>query len=73
MGVKTALAAITLTAGDKTQAELIGSDVVGLMALADLKCRELITLLNFISADIMTPGGDSSNATTLGTQVTALS
>jgi hypothetical protein len=47
--------------------------VKGLFALAELKCQELETLLNFIVTDILTPAGDTANASTLTTEVTALS
>lgn len=73
MGVRAALVAITPSAGAVTQAETIGSDLTGLMALAALKCSELTVLLTFIKNDILTPGSDSSNATTVATQITALS
>jgi hypothetical protein len=72
MGIKTALAGITVSAGAITQAETIGSDLNGLMAEAQTRCQELTALLNFIKNDILTPASDSSNATTLGTQITAL-
>ncbi len=73
MGVKTVLAGITLTGGDLTQAETIGSDVKGLLVEAQLKCQELIALLNFINNDILTPASDSGNASTITAQITALS
>ncbi|MGA3114861.1 MAG: hypothetical protein ABSF90_10575 [Syntrophobacteraceae bacterium] len=69
----TTLNGITLTAGDKTQAESIGADITGLMAEAATKCQELIDLLTFIKTDILTPASDSSNASTFATEITALS
>lgn len=72
MGIKTALAGITLTAGDITQAETIGTDAKGEMLNAQLKCQELTVLLNYLITDVLTPAGDSSNVTTLNTQITAL-
>ena len=73
MGVRATLVGITLTTQDITQAESIGADVKGLFSLAELKCQELETLLNFIVNDILTPAGDTANASTFSTEVTALS
>jgi hypothetical protein len=73
MGIKTTLAGITLTAGDKTAANAAGIDVVDMMNLAQLKCQELTNLLNVIINDVMTPASDSTNITTLNTQITNLS
>jgi hypothetical protein len=42
------------------------------MALAELKCQEIIVLLNYLVNDVLTPAGDTSNASTLTAQVTAL-
>lgn len=68
MGVKTALAGITLTAGDLSQTP---DDMAGNMKLAQLKCDELHQLLLRIQT-VMTAASDGSNATTVGTQITAL-
>jgi hypothetical protein len=73
MGVKTTLAGITFTAGDKTQAEALGTDLTGFMELCTLKCQELTEMLTFLNTDILTPAGDSSNASTITTQITNLS
>lgn len=72
MGIKTALAGITLTAGDITQAESIGTDAKGEMLNAQLKCQELTALLNFLITDVLTPASDAGNISTLNTQITAL-
>lgn len=69
MGVKTALAGITLTAADLSQTP---DDMKGNMEVAQLTCACLIQLLTRIQT-VMTAAGDSSNATTIGTQITALS
>jgi len=72
MGVRTTLLGVTLTAGDITQAETLGTDIKGCMALAELKCQEVIVLLNYLVNDVLTPAGDTANASTLTAQVTAL-
>jgi len=43
------------------------------MATAAMKCDDLKALLNLIANDVMTPVGDTANASTLTAQVTALS
>jgi len=73
MGVKTVLAGITLNAADLTQAEKISADPNGLMQQAQEKCAELIDLLGFIVADILTPASDAANIATVNTQITNLS
>jgi len=73
MGIKTALAGVTLTGGDVSTAEAgEGMDIKGLMSEAQLRCDELHNLLTQIQTQ-MTAAGDTSNATTIGTQITALS
>jgi hypothetical protein len=73
MGVKATLAGVTLTAGDITQAETLGIDAKGLMGVAQAKCDDLKQLLGALVNDVLTPAGDSTNATTLTNQITALS
>jgi hypothetical protein len=72
MGVKTNLAAVVLTAGDKTQAALLGIDAAGLLAEAQLKMQEATQMLNVLITDVLTPAGDASNTTTLNTAITAI-
>ena len=73
MGVKATLLGVTLTAADIAQAETLGIDVKGLMLTAGAKCDDLKQLLGVIINDVLTPAGDSTNATTLTTQITNLS
>jgi hypothetical protein len=73
MGVKATLLGVTLTAADITQAETLGIDVKGLMTTAGAKCDDLKQLLGVLVNDVLTPAGDSTNATTLTNQITALS
>ncbi len=74
MGVKTNLAAITFTAGGKSQAELVGTDLAGTFAETQNKIAEVITLLNFLVSDVLTPSGtESANISTINTAITALS
>jgi hypothetical protein len=44
-----------------------------LMAVAQAKCDDLKQLLGVLVNDVLTPAGDSTNATTLTNQITALS
>jgi hypothetical protein len=73
MGVKTALVGITFTAGDYTQAAAIGLDLNDFVLGIELTCQEITQKLNFLKSDILTPASDAGNATTLTTQITALS
>jgi phage terminase large subunit-like protein len=73
MGVKAILAGVTLTAADITQAEALGIDAKGMMATAQAKCDDLKQMLGVTITDVLTPAGDSTNATTLTNQMTALS
>ena len=68
MGIRANLAALTLTAGDLSQTP---DDMAGNLKLAQLKCQELTQLLTRIQT-VMTAAGDSTNATTVGTQITSL-
>jgi len=43
------------------------------MQQAQEKCAELIDLLGFIVADILTPASDAANIATVNTQITNLS
>jgi hypothetical protein len=72
MGVKTNLAGITLTVGDKTQAALLGIDAVGLLAEAQLKMQEATQMLNVLITDVLTPASDAGNITTINTAITAI-
>jgi hypothetical protein len=73
MGVKATLAGVTLTAADITQAETLGIDVKGMMLTAGAKCDDLKQLLGVLVNDVLTPAGDTTNASTLTAQITALS
>jgi hypothetical protein len=43
------------------------------MVVAQAKCDDLKQLLGVLVNDVLTPAGDSTNATTLTNQITALS
>lgn len=73
MGVRAALAGITLTGGDNTQAGTNGIGAAGMLALAQLKCQEATQILNVLITDVLTPASDAGNITTINTQITALS
>jgi hypothetical protein len=72
MSVKSSIAAITPTAADVTQAEKLGVDLTGCLYNLQLKCDEIVDLLNFLNTDVFTPAGDTTNAATLTAQVTAV-
>lgn len=74
MGVKTALAGITFTTGGKAQAAIATADLLDMVAGLELKCQEMIVTMNYLISDILTPSGtESSNITTINSQITALS
>ena len=74
MGVKTVLAGLTISAAGKTQATTVGCDINGMIAELQLHCTEMITQLQFLVNDVLTPGaGDAGNITTINTQITNLS
>jgi hypothetical protein len=74
MGVKTACAGITYTAGGRAKAQQVGLDIDAHMAEINLGITEIQTKINFLINNVLTPaGGESSNITTLNTQLTALS
>lgn len=72
MGVRANLAAITLIAGDTTQAETIGTDAKAQLTAALLKIDEITKILKELVANVLTPGSDASNITTVNTAITAL-
>ena len=74
MGVKANLAAITFTATGLTKATAVGVDMVDMIAGINLGIAEIQAKLNFLINDVLTPAGtESSNITTINTQLTALS
>lgn len=73
MGVKTVMAGLTFTNTDKATAIALGLDLADFNAGIQLTCQELIQKLNFLVNDVLTPSSDSSNVTTLNTEITALS
>lgn len=72
MGVKTAMAGITFSAGSKAQAAAIGLDLADYVLGIQLTCQELTQKMNFLVSDITTPASDTTPGTTLGSQITAL-
>ena len=72
MGVKTNLLGMTLTADDKSGAFTAGDDIAGLLQIVELRCSEMVVILTAVQ-NLMTAAGDSGNASTVGTQITALS
>jgi hypothetical protein len=72
MSVKSSIAAISPTTADVTQAEKLGVDLTGTLLLLQLKCDELVDLINFLNNDVFTPASDTTNSATLTAQVTAI-
>ena len=68
MGVYTSLAAITATAGEKSNCLTNGQDLVGMLATAVEATADLTEILTAISNVI----GSGTNKTTIATQLTAL-
>lgn len=74
MGVKTALAGITFTGTGKNTAAALGLDLADFVLGMQLTCQEMTQKMNFLVADVLTPAGtESSNITTINSQITALS
>lgn len=61
-----------LTPSDLTVCAAAGTDIVGNLQLAQLKCQELTALLTYISTDLLTSSQDSPVYTTLASVITDL-
>lgn len=72
MGVKTAIAGVTPIAASVTQAETLGIDLPGTLLLAQLKCQELSKLMTDLKTEVFTPASDSTAASTMTTEITAM-
>lgn len=72
MGVKTALAATAPIPASITQAESLGIDVPGNLALLALKCQEVTALMKLLNTDVFTPASDATAAAIMAAQVTAM-
>lgn len=72
MGVRTSLLALTFPGATITQAEKLGIDLPGCIAQIELKCQEMSTLMTGLSADVFTPASDSTNSSSMTTQIAAL-
>lgn len=73
MGVKTALAGITFTTQGKAAAAALGLDLPDFVLGLQLQCQEMTQKMNFLVNDVLTPAGsESSNITTVNSQITAL-
>ena len=72
MGVRANLAAITLIAGDTTQAESIGTDAKAQITAVLLKIDECTKILRELVTNVLTPASDASNITTVNTAITSL-
>ena len=73
MGVRANLLAVTLTAGDVTQAESLGIDCKGELSLAIGAVNDSLARLNFLLSNVLTPASDAANISTVNTAITALS
>jgi hypothetical protein len=72
MGIRATLLALTLTPGDLNAGQASGADIAGLILSATGSISEAITILTKVES-LMTAGGDSGNASTVGSEITALS
>ena len=72
MGVKTSLANLVITSTGKTNSATAGADIAGILALCELKCQEASNLLTYLVNDVLTDSADSSNVSTINTQITNL-
>ena len=67
------LPASPLTAADIAHAEALGIDVKGMMLTAGARRDDLKQMLGVLVNDVVTPAGDTTNASTLTAQIMALS
>lgn len=72
MGVRTSLLALTFPAATVAQAEKLGIDLPSCMAALELHCQDMNKLMNDLSTDVFTPAGDTTNASSMTTQISAL-
>lgn len=72
MGVRATLLTVAPIAASKTQAVLLGVDIVGLLASAELKCQEAMQILSVLNTDVFTPAGDATAQGIMTAQTTAL-
>ena len=68
MGVRTNLLAVTPTAAEIAACELLGQDLVGMLALAATSAADLIEVITLTSKYM----GSTANQTTILNQLTAL-
>ena len=74
MGVKTNLTGITFTTTGKNTAVAAGVDLAGMIAECNLGINEILAKLNYLVTDVLTPSGtETSNISTINSQITALS
>jgi len=73
MGVRTTLLTTAPITASKTQAAVLGIDVTGMLAEAELKCQEAMQILNVLNVDVFTPASDGTASAIMAAQVTALS
>ena len=62
-----------LTPADINAAQLVSTDIRGVIETIQLRCSEAIQLLQFLTNDAVTSGVDSATFTLLNNQITALS
>lgn len=73
MGVRANLIAAAPNNASIVQAEKLGIDVPGNLSGLELKCSEMIQMLNTLASDVSTPSGDTTFGTVISTAITALS
>jgi hypothetical protein len=72
MGIKTTLAGIAPSSDALARAANSGFNAAAMLQVAQDKVDEIISTLKFLNSDILTPAGDSSNASALSTLITDL-
>lgn len=73
MGVATALAGITFSQADVSQAQTLGIDVTGQINNMQNAIGSISAAMNKLVTEVLTPAGDAANITIINAQITALS
>lgn len=73
MGVQATINGLTFTTAGKNKAVAVGCDLEALRKRVSMRIDEINADLNFLVNNILTPaGGESSNISSVNTQITAL-
>lgn len=73
MGVQATINGLTFTTAGKNKAAAVGVDLEALRKRVSMRIDEINVDLNFLVNNVLTPaGGESSNISSINTQITAL-